>query len=321
MEWIFARKKASQSLPSGLYIGLSGIAWSLLEMGLEQEARDTLAMTEDHPLLWRSADVFNGAAGWGMAQLRFFIATQDEAYLERARQAGRFLIETREIATTAHGRCFWTVPEGVSASFGHGAAGISLFLLYLYLATRDESFLETGEHAIEWAISKGFPNPNGGVSWFARDSTPSYTPYWRWGSSGIGRTILRYWHLTGEPRFRELMQQIHLDCDHKYTIFPGYFFGTAGICDMYMDMARFPHWEEMALGSAKKLLSGCMLFPVERPAGLAFPGESLSRISCDFGTGGAGIALMMHRYLTRSGASFMLDELIPNWSGPDRPAA
>lgn len=318
LEWILSRR-IDASLPSGLYIGLSGIAWSLLEMGLEEKAREAISATENHPLLWRSADVFNGAAGWGMAQLRFFMATGDQAYLDRAREAGRFLIDTREIATTAKGRSFWTVPEGVSASFGHGASGVALFLLYLYLATKDESFLEVGREGIEWAISKGFPNPNGGMSWFARDTTPSYTPYWRWGSSGIGRTVLRYWHVTGEPRFRDLMEEIHLDCDHKYTIFPGYFFGTAGICEMYMDMARFSRWETMALQTTRKLLSGCLLFPVERPGGLAFPGESLSRISCDFGTGGAGIALVMHRYRNRCGASFMLDDLIPEWPRADQP--
>jgi hypothetical protein len=86
-------------------------------------------------------------------------------------------------------------------------------------------------------------------------------------------------------------------------------------------MARFPRWEALALASTRKLLSGCMLFPFEREGGLAFPGESLSRISCDFGTGGAGIALVMDRYRTRRGAAFMLDELLPGWSQDDRPPA
>jgi hypothetical protein len=43
---------------------------------------------------------------------------------------------------------------------------------------------------------------------------------------------------------------------------------------------------------------------------IAFPSESLARISCDFGTGGAGIALFIHRLLTQSAPSFMLDELL-----------
>ncbi|MFK3650112.1 class III lanthionine synthetase LanKC [Lysobacter enzymogenes] len=319
-EWIRDRKTPRDALSPGLFTGLSGIAWTLLEMGQGEQARAMLAKTRDHHLLWRSPDVFNGAAGWGLTQLRFYAETGEASYLDQALLAGRYLVESREFEDDDRSRCFWTAPEGVSASFGHGAAGIATFLLYLAQASGQKLFLEIGRQALEWVLSKGIDNPDGGLTWCARESTRSYTPYWRWGSSGVGRALLRYWHVTGEERYAQALDRVLIDCDRKYTIYPGYFFGIAGIAELCLDMARFPRWEAQALASARRVLAGCMLFPFERNGGLAFPGESLSRISCDFGTGSAGIALVMHRYLTRGGASLMVDELLPGWNREDRPA-
>jgi serine/threonine protein kinase len=313
MDWMRGLELNANQIPPGLYIGMSGMAWALLEIGYPEQALKLLAATENHPLLWQSADVFSGAAGWGMAQLRFHQETGNAKHLDLACEAGEFLIRTRRLDDGAG--CYWSTPDGISASYAHGAAGVAQFLLYLKLATGRESYLETGREALEWVVGKGFKNRDGGLTWFARDRTPSHTPYWRWGSSGIGRVMLRYWQATGERRYASLVEEIQIGCNHKYTIFPGYFFGTSGIGELYMDMARYPQWEAMALQRMRKLLSGCMLFPMRRPAGLAFPGESLSRISCDFGTGGAGIALMMHRYRARTGlsrvGSLMIDLLPP----------
>lgn len=317
IDWIRKRDIHPQRFSPGLYTGLAGIAWSLLDIGLEDEARGVIAHTDNHHLLHRSPNLFHGAAGWGMARLRFFLATGDQRHLDAAKDAAAYI--SRAAVLDEQQNVFWETPDGVSASLGHGGAGISLFLLYLALVSGNESHLDMGARGLEWVIGQGFHNPDGGLTWHARDRTPSHTPYWRWGSSGIGRALLRYWHVTGDSRYGDLLDEIHIDCDRKYTIFPGYFFGTAGIAEMYLDMARFDRWQSIAEASTRKLLSGCLLFPMERDGGLAFPGESLSRITCDLGTGGAGVALVMHRYLSRCGASMMLDEAIPGWNRFDRP--
>ena len=44
--------------------------------------------------------------------------------------------------------------------------------------------------------------------------------------------------------------------------------------------------------------------------GIAFPGDSLSRLSCDYGTGSAGVALFLNRLLGRQKSDFMLDPLL-----------
>jgi hypothetical protein len=107
-------------------------------------------------------------------------------------------------------------------------------------------------------------------------------------------------------------------CNRKYTDFLSYFNGETGVAEFYLDMARFERWESLAMDSARQLIDGCSLFAIDREEDIAFPGESLHRISCDLGTGGARVALVMHRYIDRSGATLMLHDLIPEWSARDR---
>jgi hypothetical protein len=56
-----------------------------------------------------------------------------------------------------------------------------------------------------------------------------------------------------------------------------------------------------------------MQFRVERQ-GIAFPGDMLSRLSCDYGSGSAGIVLFLNRLQGQRGSDFMLDCLFENRS-------
>ena len=313
LDWIKRFPLRRDAFSPGLYSGLGGIAWFWLEMGEEQRAREALAAADGHPYLKQCADIFHGAAGWGMAQLRFFEHFGEASYLQAAVQAGESLLASREVV--AEGQCVWRTPQGLAAGYAHGVAGVSSFLLYLHCATGRADFLAAGEEGLAWVMQNVVDNPDGGASWITKDSTPSYTPYWRWGSSGVARTLLRYWHVTGKEAYAEMIDRAIIDCDRKYAIFPGYFFGLSGIGELFLDLARFDRWREQAESSLQRLFSGAMLYALQEETGVAFPGESLGRISCDFGTGSAGTALVLHRYLTRCDASLMLDGLLPGWGG------
>ena len=63
------------------------------------------------------------------------------------------------------------------------------------------------------------------------------------------------------------------------------------------------------LESAFKVAEGIMYFRVDRN-GVAFPGDMLSRLCCDYGTGSAGIALFLNRLMGRQGNDFLLDSLL-----------
>ncbi|MHC1481701.1 class III lanthionine synthetase LanKC [Frateuria aurantia] len=308
--WIDAHLKDAASYPPGLYSGLCGIAWTLLETDHLYEARNILSLTTDHILLSRSPDLFSGTAGWGMTQLRFYLQTQDSVYLTLARHAGDLLLRCSNVDDA--GLRYWNTPEGVSPSFAHGNSGICLFLLYLSLATQTDVYIEAGQEGMNWVLAQAHKSNDGGMSWRPYPDMPTYTPYWRWGSSGIGRALIRYWQTTRNKGFENAISEAVIDCDRKYAIFPGYFFGLAGIADFLLDLKQHEKWKDISQHAVRRILDGCLLFSLPRSDGMAYPGESLHRISCDFGTGSAGIAWVMHRYQTQCDAAFMLDSLLPN---------
>ncbi len=85
--------------------------------------------------------------------------------------------------------------------------------------------------------------------------------------------------------------------------------GLAGLGDFMLDMHELTG-EAKYLESAVKVGEGIMQFRVERGQGVAFPGDMLSRLCCDYGTGSAGIGLFFNRLLHKHKSDFMLDCLL-----------
>ncbi|HEV3040325.1 MAG TPA: class III lanthionine synthetase LanKC [Candidatus Angelobacter sp.] len=305
INWIMGHSVSNDTYPPGLYMGTSGIAWTLLEMGDWDEAARIFRLSSSHPLLHDSADLFYGLSGWGMAALRFFLETENESYLDQAIQAGRKLLETS--SCSERGRC-WGLPNKATLGLAHGASGIGLFLLYLYLATDDEQFYIAGREALEFDLSFAQPTRDHGLSWSqsAEMRSPLY-PYWRLGSAGVGMATLRFYRLLQEPRYLSILEKIFIDTDRKYAVLPGVFMGLSGIGEFLLDMHDV-FGGTRYLQSAHKAAQGIMNFRVDR-AGIAFPGEMLSRLSCDYGTGSAGIALFLNRLQGHQIGNFMLDAL------------
>lgn len=304
-DWIFSHRITADLYPPGLYVGLAGIAWTLLELGLLDEAETIFQRTPGHSLLHKSFDLFYGVAGWGITSLRFFLATQDEVYLYHARAAGNNLLATCQ---TDHRGCRWQDGAELLLGLAHGASGIALFFLYLYLATYEARFLEAGRKALDFDLQFAACTKDGGLSWpYAAEVVSPVYPYSRYGSSGIGIVLARYYKLLGEQKYLRLLEQIFIDTDRKYAVFPGQFTGLAGIGGFLLDMHEFtgrPEYYE----SAGNIAAAIMRFRVEYQ-GIAFPGNQLSRLSCDYGTGSAGVALFLNRLLGRQGNDFMLDSL------------
>ncbi|HEV2991282.1 MAG TPA: class III lanthionine synthetase LanKC [Candidatus Angelobacter sp.] len=305
IDWIMDHSPSKDTCPPGLYMGTAGIAWALLEMGDRDEAERIFRLSSSHPLRYDSADLFYGMAGWGMAALRFFLETEDESYLDQAIEAGRKLLETS--SWSERGRC-WGPSSKAAFGLAHGASGIALFLLYLYLAIADEEFYLAGREALEFDLSFAQRTRDNGLSWSqsAEARSPLY-PYWRVGSAGIGMATLRFYRLFEEPHYLSILEKIFIDTDRKYAVLPGAFMGLAGLGEFLLDMHDV-FGGTRYLQSAHKVAQGIMNFRVDR-AGIAFPGEMLSRLSCDYGTGSTGIALFLNRLQGRRGSNFMLDAL------------
>ncbi len=305
VQWILQHEVANDDYAPGLYVGSSGIAWSLLEMGLQHQAEEIFRRTLSHPLLDKGIDIFYGLAGWGMTSLRFFRETQNEEYLHHAKDAAATLLN--KSGRNQRGR-YWMINNEVRLGLAHGASGVALFLLYLYLETGDSSYLTAGQEALEFDLSFAAETKDGGLSWpqLAESRSPLY-PYWRFGSAGIGRVALRYHRALKNPDLRPTLEKIFIECDRKYAVFPGQFMGLSGLGEFSLDMYDL-FGESRFLRAAEKAIRGITLFRVERN-GIAFPGDQLARLSCDYGTGSAGVALFLNRIVNRAGPHFMLDSL------------
>lgn len=305
VEWILRHKITNEAYPPGLYIGSSGIAWSLLEIGLQQEAEKIFQVAFTSPLRHKTADLFYGMAGWGMTALRFFMETQDQQYLDLAIEAGNKILE----ASSRDERGLYWMNDGEQRlGIAYGSSGVALFLLYLHMAIGESRFLAAGQQALDFDLSHGTTTKDGGISWAhsASVASPLY-PYWRFGSAGVGSVVLRYYRLLGTQRYRTILEKTFIEMDRKYAVSPGRFMGLAGLGELSLDLYDC-FGEKRYLEAAHKAANGIMLFRVDR-GGTAFPGDQLLRLSCDYGTGSAGIALFLNRLLGRQGNDFMLDSL------------
>jgi serine/threonine protein kinase len=320
--WILSCNKHVQMIPSGLYIGLGGIAWSMLELGLDEESRKVIASTHDHPLLYDAWDMFYGAAGWGMANLRFFAEFQDELYLQKAEEAGKYLLE--KVEEDERGS-FWRAEDGrIPLGYAHGQCGVSLFLLYLYLAGGQERFLDVGIKALDFEMNNSKPSMKGeSISWMksADEGHNIVYPYFKVGSAGVGTAMLRYYRLLREQKYRDMLEKIYIDTTRKYTLFPGMFSGLSGLGEFLLDLHSVTQ-ESHHFDAAYRVATGISLFKIQKKQGLAFPGDLLRRISCDYGTGSAGVGHFLHRLTHREvEGAFNLDRLFAHEEQPERALA
>lgn len=308
LDWILERNLDTALYPPGLYIGLAGIAWAMLEIGLRKESQKVMESTFEHPLLFKSADLYYGITGWGLANLKFFAEFQDEKYLEKALIAGDFL--ANNLSENEKGY-FGESELGTRLGYFHGRSGISIFLLYLYLASGKENFLDMGTKALDFDINNSSPNMDGGVSWKRSVGEGQIVyPYLKYGSAGVGTAVVRYYRLFGSKKYRDTLEKIYIDMNRKYAVFPGLFQGLSGLGEFLLDLYDVTN-DGKHLDAAYRVASGISLFTINGDEGVAFPGDGLQRISCDFGTGSAGIGLFMKRLVRGRKANFQLDELLP----------
>jgi len=315
--WILTHSMNPNEYAPGLYVGTSGIAWALWDMGLQEQSLKIMNENYKHPLLWDQADLYYGVSGYGLTSLRLYLLTNDQVWLDRSVEIGDWLLSTKK--QDLNGNYYWLSKEGdVWLGYTQGSSGIALYLLYLYLVTGNKKYLEVGELALSHDISYLKTTKEGYLS--ARRGTIEtvtkekvLTHYWFDGSAGIATSILRYWYVTKNTKYRGILEKLLPDTFRKYTIFPGLFRGLSGLGNVLLD-AYDLIGDERYLKEAYKVASGVNLFKIHRPDGIVFPGEQLLRISTDFGTGSAGIALFLNRLVNAKqklgNFNFMLDEVL-----------
>jgi tRNA A-37 threonylcarbamoyl transferase component Bud32 len=309
LAWIDACGIDPDAYPPGYTVGLSGVAWALLDLGRAERGARLLELCERHPRLAESCDLGIGLAGWGMACLRFFHATRDERHLVRARDAAAAILARADRDDA--GRRFWRQADGVHIGMLRGGSGIALFLLHLGLLTADEHLVAAGRSALDFDLAQARPTPDGGVTFgYRTDFDHIVVPYWAYGSAGIGSVLIRYLRFAGGDDLLPQLDGIALDTERKYTVLAGKQYGLAGIGGFNLDAYAFTGRPRF-LDAARLAFEGLELHALARETGTAFAGDFQSKISCDYATGSAGVAIFLDRLANGRGAELMLDELLP----------
>ena len=292
--WIGERPLDHETYPPGLYVGLAGLAWALDRLGFEDRAAEAIELAYRSPLAHQGPDVFFGAAGLGLASLYFWGRTRRPHHLDRAREAAAALVAT---ATPGEAGPHWINADGGHYyGYAHGGSGIALFFLRLYQAGGDPGHLQFARDALEAEIRLAI-HKDDYVVWHRSAEDSLLSPYWRYGTAGVGSALIRFAAVLDDERYRDLAVKAARYSSAKYVVYPGQFVGLSGMGEFLLDMYRFTG-DQRHLRDARRLAETILLFRVPRPAGVAFPGEELIRLSTDYGTGSAGIGSFLLRLLT-----------------------
>ncbi|HEX8145570.1 MAG TPA: class III lanthionine synthetase LanKC [Pyrinomonadaceae bacterium] len=308
VDWILARAKPERCSP-GLYAGVAGVALFLLEIGMVERAKELLAASRDWDRVLETPSLYDGAAGWGLTNLHFWRATGEQRYLDDALEVGEHLLRTA--TEDPEGLC-WESDNIKPVGFGFGPSGIATFLLYLNAARPRGEYLSAVEKALDFEQSTGEWVSHRFLLYTHKEASVSSpkSPSMRHGTGGLGSAALRFYSVTGEPRYRKLADVVAYACSSRYTNKLWQDYGPAGWGEFLLDMYWFTG-DENYLNNAAHLAGHILPHRIERPEGIAFAGAELLRISCDFGAGSAGIGYFFHRILhPRLPRVLLLDELL-----------
>lgn len=308
-QWLSKESAATGRLP-GLLNGLSGMAWSFMEMGMRDEAERALLAAGRHRQLYQSSSLGYGVAGYGLANLFFWKKTGESKYRDEALKIADILCDAAVRQETG---VAWDVEHenGIGVGLNEGGSGTALFLLYAHCVADNPRYLAVAQDGLDFDLACA--GTTQGMTGFPRrleSSKKILYPYLGHGSAGVGTVALRMYALTKEARYLQVINDIKLGVSQKYTITADLMTGLAGLGNYLLDAEYF--LEDPAYGRlAARAASGLRAFQISRPEGAAFPMSLGAKISCSYAAGSTGIALFLHR-LSQGGSNFhfMLDDLL-----------
>jgi hypothetical protein len=302
--------------PPGLFTGLAGIAVALDAMGLTEKAEGAMESTFGSPMIQESEGLGYGAAGWGYALLRLHSSTGNDAYLDKAADVGDWLLKRAD--TDGNGGLYWESHDDiwtagdsvVHLGYGHGASGVGLFLTHLYEASREAAYLLGAARAVNHDLAHGILGENR-VAWGRRVSDNMTVPYWEYGSSGIGRVLVRLARHAEDPTYADVARLIARSAANvKFTVLPSMFMGLSGLGDYLLDVAddaEDPVEEAAYYRKALDIAESVLWFRLEADEGVAYPCRWHRRIDLSYGSGSAGVGLFLNRLLHRRRGRLLVD--------------
>ncbi|MGW3152088.1 class IV lanthionine synthetase LanL [Streptomyces sp. NPDC001177] len=323
---------APRTLP-GLYFGRAGTAWALYDaarcLGDDELAERAVELALALPLRWPNPDVFHGAAGAGLTQLRFWQVTGRPMFLDRVIDCADGLVAAAGRRADGGG-LFWRIPPDFDSAlagithlgFAHGVAGVGTFLVGAAMATGRDDYLHAAGLAGRTLADTAERGP-----WGARWRTdlagrPGEGMLYHFcsGASGVGTFLLRLWSATGTGEVLELAEEAALAVRQaRWASGTAICHGLAGDGNFLLDMAQvvggpYHGWAEE--------LAGCLYARHALRDGRAVvPDESGTGISPDFGTGLTGVVDFLLRLRYGGPRLLMADGSPPHPAGTSVPGA
>lgn len=297
INFILEARKSSPKMAPSLAVGTTGLAWTLWDLGYKNQAEILLSDSGNSKLLEQSADLFYGAAGWGLANLYFYSQSSNKKYIHSALKAESMVSHHLKSESSTQ---FFTQDDGsVFSGLAHGASGIALFYLRLYQATDDTTWLQKGKSLLEHDINLSIDH-GGYLTWKRAKDVDVTSPYLRVGSAGVVQVLLRYYEATENPRYLELAKKGVYYLINKMSVSTGLLNGMAGLGECLLDCYRFTN-EEIYLQEAHKYAQHIRCFGLRVDDTLSYSGEDNMRLADDFGSGSSGVLWFLHRLQQKEG--------------------
>jgi len=328
--WVVANTRQQAGRPQGLYFGLAGAAWFMLDvaesLGLPEVMQSACHLAEHLHSDAGQFDVTHGASGVGITLLHFYRASGRADFLDRAERLAQHVMSAAQESPSG---LVWP-RSGASGrtptpfyGFAHGNAGIAYFLLAVHAATGKANYLAASEAAAA-VLLDAVHVENDCAYWAHGPEKPVRWTYWCNGSSGIATTLVRLFQVTREARYRRLAEMaagaVYAQRWHSSLC---QCHGLAGNGELLMDLHRVLG-EDQYKRMADQVVEVLLTHRVYQDGLAVFADDSGAMVSPDFGVGTSGIGAFLHRWLTGRPRLFMVDDVFvgppPRQDDYSRPA-
>lgn len=290
----FGRIEAGkEDLPAGLFYGTAGIALALGECGVIpmasrlMEALRKRLMTQE---VW-DADLATGVAGIGLSALRLFILTEDELFLD----VGKACLARLAVVEVDNGRgLVWNTKETrrpyQPLGWALGSSGVAQFLFWLARILGDDGILRRGLRGLEHDLSYLAVAPDGVLGFPARAGSEIYTPYLLGGAAGLGLVASRYARMIPSTGLDQVVDTLAREITGGVAINSGLLRGEAGLLEFVMEISDRA---QIVAQGTERMIDAIRSLACQERDGIVFPGDALSRLSCDLASGSAGVLLVL----------------------------
>ena len=294
-------------LPPGLEVGLAGIARVLAALGHVQEAIDLVDRAQDHPLTASCATLAGGRAGVGLTWLALHRITGDGRTLDRAVAAGDAICG---IAAQGSAALIPTLGKSDARGLFHGRSGLALFLHHVAEETGEERYRAAGVRLLHQELDRAISLDDGTLSFADNAVLKRAMPYLPVGAAGVGTVLTRYLVACQDERLRAALPLVAAGTTvSTWTKEAGLYEGLAGLAWFLAEYAEAhchvdAQAAEAAHVAALRACTGLLKYAIPHTRGVRFLGSGGHRFTSDMASGGAGVLLAVHRFLSGPGDDF-----------------